>query len=103
WDRRWPIHSVMAAKAGMMLWVGERVHHDGRNETGECHGFGRCSSKRGMISTKLQGRWRLSSCHLRTPCQASRQAPVEPGRQKISVPCAMPPQARDWMVEVPTD
>ena len=23
----------------------------------------RCSSRRGMISTKLQGRWRLSSCH----------------------------------------
>jgi hypothetical protein len=43
----------------------------------------RCSSRRGMISTKLQGRWRLSSCHLRMPFQASAQAPGEPGRQNM--------------------
>ena len=43
----------------------------------------RCSSRRGMISTKLQGRWRLSSCHLRISFQASLQAPGEPGRQKM--------------------
>ena len=43
----------------------------------------RCSSRRGMISTKLQGRWRLSSCHLRISFHASLQAPGEPGRQKM--------------------
>ena len=43
----------------------------------------RCSSSRGMISTKLQGRWRLSSCHRRMSFQASLQAPGEPGRQKM--------------------
>jgi len=43
----------------------------------------RCSSRRGMISTKLQGRWRLSSCHLRMSSHASLHAPGEPGRQKI--------------------
>ena len=53
-----------------------------------------------MISTKLQGRWRLSSCHLRMPFQPSLQAPGEPGRQKIYVPPANPAQARDWIVEV---
>jgi hypothetical protein len=43
----------------------------------------RCSSSRGMISTKLQGRCRLSSCHLRMPVQASTQAPGEPGSAKM--------------------
>jgi hypothetical protein len=43
----------------------------------------RCSSSRGMISTKLQGRWRLSSCQRRISLQASLQAPGEPGRQKM--------------------
>ncbi len=47
------------------------------------HDFGRCSSSRGMISTKLQGRWRLSSCHFRIPFQPSLQAPGDPGRQKM--------------------
>jgi diguanylate cyclase (GGDEF)-like protein len=43
----------------------------------------RFSSSRGMISTNEQGRWRLSSCDLRMPSQASRQAPGDPGTQKI--------------------
>ena len=45
--------------------------------------FFRFSSSRGMISTNEQGRWRLSSWDLRMPSQASRQAPGEPGTQKI--------------------
>jgi hypothetical protein len=36
------------------------------------------------------------------PCQASWQAPGDPGTQKIKVPPANPPQARDCTVEVPT-
>ena len=40
------------------------------------------SVNRGMISTKLQGRWRMSSCHLRMPSQPSFTAPGEPGRAK---------------------
>ena len=36
----------------------------------------------GMISTKLQGLWRMSSCHLRMPSQPSFTAPGEPGRAK---------------------
>jgi hypothetical protein len=36
------------------------------------------------------------------PSQASLQAPGEPGKQKMYVPLATPPQARDWIVEVPT-
>jgi len=43
----------------------------------------RCSSSRGMISTRLQGRCRLSSWCTRISSQASRQAPGEPGRQKM--------------------
>ena len=55
-----------------------------RIELGDAaHPLRRCSSRRGMISTKLQGRWRLSSCHLRMSFQASLQAPGEPGRQKM--------------------
>ena len=33
--------------------------------------------------------------------QPSFTAPVDPGRQKITVALAMPPKARDWIVEVP--
>lgn len=39
----------------------------------------RCSRRRGISSTKLQGRKRLSSCSAKMPSQASLQAPVEPG------------------------
>ena len=42
----------------------------------------RCSSRRGMISTKLHGGWRKSNWSARMPSHASRQAPGEPGRQK---------------------
>lgn len=38
------------------------------------------SRSRGRISTKLQGRKRLSSCHLRMSSQPSRHAPGDPGR-----------------------
>ncbi len=55
-----------------------RVERDRRS-----HPLRRCSSSRGMISTKLQGRWRLSSCHLRMSFHASLQAPGDPGRQKM--------------------
>ena len=54
-----------------------------------------------MISTKLHGRCWLLSCHCKMPSQASRQAPGEPGRQKMYVPCESPAHARDWIVEVP--
>ena len=37
------------------------------------------SLSRGRISTKLQGRKRLSSCHLRISSQPSRHAPGDPG------------------------
>ncbi len=40
----------------------------------------RCTSP-----AKLQGPWRLSSWVLRMPSQPVRQAPVDPGRQKITV------------------
>ena len=44
--------------------------------------FRRCSVSRGMISTKLHGRCRASSCAARIPSQASRQAPGDPGSAK---------------------
>ena len=40
--------------------------------------------RRGISSTKLQGRWRLSSCARSTPSQASRQAPRDPGSTAIA-------------------
>ena len=40
------------------------------------------SRSRGMISTKLQGLWRMSSWNFRMPSQPSFTAPVEPGRAK---------------------
>ena len=43
------------------------------------HAARRCSFSRGISSTRLQGRWRLSSCQTRMSSQASLQAPVEPG------------------------
>ena len=49
---------------------------------GSGHFRRRCSSSRGMISTKLQGRCRASSCAARIPSQASRQAPGDPGSAK---------------------
>ena len=42
----------------------------------------RCSWSRGMSSTRLQGRRRLSSWKRRIPSQPSRHAPGEPGRAK---------------------
>ena len=51
-------------------------------ETGSRHFRRRCSDSRGMISTKLQGRCRASSCAARIPSQASRQAPGDPGSAK---------------------
>lgn len=39
----------------------------------------RCSCKRGISSTRLQGRWRLSSCDSRMSSQPSLAAPVLPG------------------------
>jgi hypothetical protein len=55
-----------------------------------------------MISTKLQGRWRLSSWNFKIPCQASLHAPGEPGTEKTKVSFIRPAQALDWIVEVPT-
>ena len=51
----------------------------------------RCSSSRGMISTKLHGRWRASSWNFRIPFHASRHAPVDPGKQKMNVPVRYAP------------
>ena len=56
-----------------------------------------------MISTRLQGRVRASSWGEITFSQPSRTAPPEPGRQKTKVPFATPAQARDWIVDRPTD
>ena len=44
---------------------------------------------------------RLSSCGRITSCQAVRQAPGEPGMQKMMVPLARPAKARDWIVAAP--
>ena len=56
---------------------------------------------RGSNSTKLQGRWRTSSCWTRIRSIAVRTAPVEPGSAKTSVPPQIQASARDWIVEVP--
>jgi hypothetical protein len=62
----------------------------------------RCSSRRGMISTKLQGgagcRAGSRGCRPRRPCR--RRA--SPAGRRCRFACATPPQARDWIVEVPT-
>jgi hypothetical protein len=42
----------------------------------------RCSCSRGISSTRLQGRKRLSICHLRLSSQPTRQAPGEAGRAR---------------------
>ncbi len=42
----------------------------------------RCSCRRGISSTRLHGRWRLSSWWRMMSSQPSRQAPGEPGRAK---------------------
>ena len=55
-----------------------------------------------MISTRLQGLWRLSSCNEMTLSQPSFTAPFEPGRQKMNVPLATPAIARDCSVDSPT-
>src|SRR5690606_34947732 len=52
-------------------------------------------------STKLQGRWRLSSCCSMMPCQAVLHAPVEPGMQNTAVLLLRPAKALDWIVDVP--
>ena len=61
----------------------------------------RCSCSRGISSTRLQGRWRLSSCASRMSSQASLTAPVLPGSANRYVPPATPPSARDCIVEAP--
>lgn len=60
------------------------------------------SANRGMMSTRLQGRWRLSSWAEMTWSHPSFTAPVEPGRQKTNVSIIMPAQARDCSVDSPT-
>ena len=62
--------------------------------------YWRCLN-RGINSAKLQGLKSASSWSLRISSQPVRQALVEPGSAKISVPLAKPPNARDWMVELP--
>ena len=48
-----------------------------------CHSpAARCSLSRGISSTRLHGRWRLSSWCLMMSSQPSRQAPGEPGSAK---------------------
>ena len=53
-----------------------------------------------MISMKLQ---EVAVIELgpENPLHASRQAPGEPGRQKMNLPLATPAVARDWTVEGP--
>jgi hypothetical protein len=53
-----------------------------------------------MSMTRLQGLWRLSSCSRMSSSQAVRQAPEEPGRQKMKVALATPATARDCRLEV---
>ena len=68
-----------------------------------CRGFHadwRCLN-RGINSAKLQGLKSASSWSRRISSQPVRHALVEPGSAKISVPLAKPPNARDWMVELP--
>ena len=59
------------------------------------------SNRRGISSTKLQGRWRLSSWSLRILSHPSFTAPFDPGRAKTKVSPASTAQARLWIVEVP--
>ena len=59
------------------------------------------SRKRGASSAKLQGLLLISSCARMIFSQPRRTAPVEPGNENRTVPLAMPPNARDCMVDVP--
>ena len=54
-----------------------------------------------MRATILHGVVLQSSCGATTLSQPVRQAPVEPGKQKIKVPLARPPIQRDAIVDVP--
>ena len=53
------------------------------------------------MGAKLQGWNVLSSWSWMMPTHAVRQAPVEPGMQKITVRLARPPKARDCSAELP--
>ena len=53
------------------------------NQTAMAQPCRSCSRRRGSSSAKLQGRWRMSSWKRRISSQPSRQAPGEPGRQKM--------------------
>jgi hypothetical protein len=66
-------------KTGNSRWL--KAQTPSRRPEPERYGF-RCSCRRGISSTKLQGRNRLSSWCTRMPSQASRQALGEPGKAK---------------------
>ena len=51
-------------------------------------------------ATKLQGRWVESNCGW-ISVQPVLHAPVEPGKQNITVLFAIPARARDWIVDDP--
>ncbi len=57
----------------------------------------RCSSRRGAVSTKLQGAWRMSDS-LDGPKRRSRRRVSGQAKQVVPI---RPAVARDWMVEVP--
>jgi hypothetical protein len=54
-----------------------------------------------VIPTKLQGLCLLSSCSFKMEFQPVRQAPVDPGKQKIRVLFDKPARQRDWSVDEP--
>ncbi len=70
-----------------VLSIDSKTSTTARPIAGSCRAAGsdqpsRCSCSRGISSTKLHGRKRLSSWWTRMPSQASRQALGEPGRAK---------------------
>lgn len=59
---------------GIEVWMSRRPDFVARAQT---------SLRRGISSTKLQGRLRASSCSARIPSHPSFTAPLEPGSAKI--------------------
>ena len=59
------------------------------------------SDSLGIISTRLQGLWFISSWYFSISFHASLQALGEPGIQKIKTLLQIPARALDWIVDVP--
>ena len=77
WNKNAIVIPANAGIAGLLRPAGQRS----RIKSGTTGS--QISLSRGISSTKLQGRFRLSSCSARIPSQPSFTAPLEPGRAKI--------------------